>query len=99
MQQVALVGDADHPPVPEVMVRIAEGDSGFDGIFLGQGQPVIVTERHAVTSQFRDGAGAIIPPHGDTHPFRKIGRPVSIYRVFRPVIYTDIRPPWGVVNE
>ena len=24
---------------------------------------------------------------------------VSIYRVFRPVIYTDIRPPWGVVNE
>ena len=24
---------------------------------------------------------------------------MSIYRVFRPVIYTDIRPPRGVVNE
>ena len=24
---------------------------------------------------------------------------LSIYRVFRPVIYTDIRPPWGVVSE
>ena len=26
-------------------------------------------------------------------------RGLSIYRVFRPVIYTDIRPPWGVVSE
>jgi len=29
----------------------------------------------------------------------RIDAGVSIYRVFRPVIYTDIRPPWGVVSE
>ncbi len=37
--------------------------------------------------------------HKEQTAHRRARRWVSIYRVFRPVIYTDIRPPWGVVNE
>ena len=50
MQQVALVGNAPQPAVPEMVVRVAQGDVGFDGLFLGQGQPVVVSKRHIDSS-------------------------------------------------
>ena len=31
--------------VPEVMVRVTQRDFRFDGIFLGQGQPGVISER------------------------------------------------------
>ena len=45
-QQVALVGDALRPLVPKVVVRVKDGDFRFKGLFLGQRQPVIASERH-----------------------------------------------------
>ena len=51
MEEIALVWDAPQPAVPEMMVRVAQGDIGFDGFFLGQGQPVVVSEGHIDSSR------------------------------------------------
>ena len=50
VEKVSLIGDALHPTVPEMMVGVAEGDFRFDRVFLGQGQPVVISERHVDTS-------------------------------------------------
>ena len=55
VQQVPLIGDADHPPVPEVMMRVAEGNLRLDGVLLSKGQPIVISKRHSVNSQVRDG--------------------------------------------
>src|SRR5262249_5861936 len=50
MEQVALVGNACRAPVPEVMMRIANGQFGLVRLLLRQGQPVIASEGHGRTS-------------------------------------------------
>ena len=47
-EQVPLVGDAYQPPVPEMVVRIAEGDLRFKRRLLGQGQPIVVSKWHVI---------------------------------------------------
>ena len=50
MDQITLVGDALHPAIPEVMVRVTERNFRLNRVFLCQGQPVIISERHTYTS-------------------------------------------------
>ena len=50
VQQIALIGDAFEPMVPEVMVRIADRDLRFQRLFAGQRQPVVSAVRHLCTS-------------------------------------------------
>ena len=54
VQQVPLIGDADHAPVPEVVMRVAEGNLRLDRVFLRKGQPIVISKWHCVTSQVRD---------------------------------------------
>ena len=50
VEQVPLVGDANFAKVPKMMMRVANGKFGFQGFFLVQGQPVVSSKGHSVTS-------------------------------------------------
>jgi hypothetical protein len=50
VEEVALVRDANFPEIPEMMVRVADGKIRFQRFLLIQGQPVISSEGHSVTS-------------------------------------------------
>ena len=53
MEQVALVGDALGAVVPEVMVRVADGDFGLQRFLLPERVPVIASEWHIRASCVR----------------------------------------------
>jgi hypothetical protein len=55
VQEIPLVGEALRAQVPEVMMRIADGQLGLQSRFLGQGQPVITSVWHK-TPPLQDGA-------------------------------------------
>ena len=50
VDQVTLVGHTLGAAVPEVVVGIADGQAGLQGFFPGQGQPVVASEWHNVSS-------------------------------------------------
>ena len=59
VQQIALVGDALGPEIPEVVMRVADRDVGLQGRLLGQGQPVVSSIRH-------DGFSVAVSSHRST---------------------------------
>ena len=54
LQQVFLEGDSLQAVVPEVVMGVADWNLRFQGLFLGQCQPVIASEWHDVASNARN---------------------------------------------
>ena len=62
VQQIALIGNARRATIPEVMMRIADGQLRFQGRLRGQSEPVIASERNEV---LRDGNTVSIKVNGE----------------------------------
>ena len=46
VEQVAVVGDPLGAVVPEVVVRVTDGDLGLQGFFLSERVPVVASKGH-----------------------------------------------------
>ncbi len=77
VKQISLVGNAGRTPVPEMMMRVANGQFRLQNFFLGQGQPVISTKGHKGRLRRQSLVGqsyhAYIWTCGPTAPRRKFG--------------------------